>query len=153
VGGERVRFGVIGLDHPHVFGMTASLCAAGAELAAAVPQAGGLSDGYFKLFPDAPRVETREAVLGDDSIQLVVAAGVPDERAPLGLEAMRAGKDFLVDKPGFTTLEQLAETRAVQAETRRIYSVYYSERHESRATVRAAELVHGGAIGRVLRHS
>ena len=36
---------------------------------------------------------------------------------------MRHGKDFMVDKPGMTTLEQLAEVRRVQAETKRIYSI------------------------------
>jgi predicted dehydrogenase len=55
------------------------------------------------------------------------------------------------DKPGFTTLEQLAEVRRVQAETGRIYSVCFSERFGNRATVRAGELVQAGAIGRVLQ--
>ena len=36
---------------------------------------------------------------------------------------MRHGKDFMSDKPGITTLEQLAEVRKVQAETKRIYSI------------------------------
>ena len=74
-------------------------------------------------------------------MQLVVSAAIPDERAPLGIRAMKHGKDFMVDKPGITTLEQLAEVRKVQAETRRIYSIMYSERLENRATVKAGELV------------
>ena len=64
---------------------------------------------------------------------------------------MRHGKDFMVDKPGMTTLEQLADVRRVQAETKRIYSVMYSERHENKATVRAGELVKAGAIGKVIQ--
>jgi predicted dehydrogenase len=76
---------------------------------------------------------------------------VPADRAPLGVRVMRHGKDFMTDKPGFTTLEQLAEARRVQAETGRIYSVCYSERFENRATTHAAELVRQGAIGRVLQ--
>jgi predicted dehydrogenase len=55
------------------------------------------------------------------------------------------------DKPGFTTLEQLEEATRVQAETKRIYSICYSERFENRATVKAGELVKAGAIGRVLQ--
>jgi len=153
VGTERdpVRFAVVGLDHPHVIGMAFSLKAAGAELAAVVPQQTPIGDGFLKLFPDAPRVDDAREVLDDPSIHLVANAGIPDERSPFGAQVMRAGKDYLVDKPGFTTLEQLEEARRVQAETGRIYSVYYSERHESRATVRAGELVHSGAIGRVLQ--
>ena len=61
---------------------------------------------------------------------------------------MKAGKDYLSDKPAMTTLAQLAEVRKVQAETKRIYSVMYSERHENRATVKAGDLVKAGAIGK-----
>ena len=64
---------------------------------------------------------------------------------------MRHGKDYLADKPGFTTLDQLAQARAVQRETGRIYSVCYSERFQNRATVRAGELVQSGAIGRPIQ--
>ena len=64
---------------------------------------------------------------------------------------MKHGKDLMVDKPGITTLEQLAEVRKVQAETRRIYSIMYSERLENRATVKAGELVRAGAIGQVIQ--
>jgi predicted dehydrogenase len=64
---------------------------------------------------------------------------------------MRHGKDFMTDKPGVTTLDQLADVRRAQAETGRIYSVCFSERFENQATVRASELVAGGAIGRVVQ--
>ena len=64
---------------------------------------------------------------------------------------MQHGKDYMADKPGITTLEQLAEVRRVQAETKRIYSIMYSERLENRATVKAGELVKAGAIGGVIQ--
>jgi predicted dehydrogenase len=64
---------------------------------------------------------------------------------------MRAGKDFMSDKPGATTLAQLEDVRRVQAETKRIYSILYSERLESAATVRAGELVKQGEIGTVVQ--
>jgi predicted dehydrogenase len=64
---------------------------------------------------------------------------------------MQHGKDYMCDKPGVTTLKQLADVRRVQAETRRIYSIMYSERLENRATVKAGELVKAGAIGRVIQ--
>lgn len=57
----------------------------------------------------------------------------------------------MVDKPGITTLEQLAEVRRVQKEIKRIYSIMYSERLENRATVKAGELVKAGAIGNVIQ--
>ena len=64
----------------------------------------------------------------------MLTAAIPDERAPLAVRAMRHGKDFMSDKPGMTTLEQLAEVRKVQAETKRIFSIMFSERFENQAT-------------------
>jgi predicted dehydrogenase len=64
---------------------------------------------------------------------------------------MKAGKDYMSDKPGITTLDQLADVRRVQRETKRIYSIMYSERFENRATVKAGELVKAGAIGNVIQ--
>jgi predicted dehydrogenase len=82
---------------------------------------------------------------------LIASAAIPNERAPLGIAAMQHGKDYMSDKPGFTTLEQLTEVRQVQAETGRIYSIYFSERLGNRATVKAGELVQAGAVGRVVQ--
>src|SRR5204863_9371216 len=110
-----------------------------------------LADALARRFPAAARARSAREILEDPSIQLVVSASIPNERAPLGLEVMRHGKDFMVDKPGMTTLEQLAEVRRVQAETKRIYSILYSERLENRATVKAGELVKAGAIGGVIQ--
>jgi predicted dehydrogenase len=81
----------------------------------------------------------------------VTSAAIPDERAPLGLRVMQHGKDYMVDKPGVTYLEQLAEVRRVQKETGRIYSICYGERLQNRAVARAGDLVKAGAIGRVLQ--
>jgi predicted dehydrogenase len=56
----------------------------------------------------------------------------------------------MTDKPGLTSLEQLAEVRRVQAETGRIYSICYSEHFAVPCVVKAGEIVHSGAIGTVL---
>ena len=81
----------------------------------------------------------------------MLSSGIPVERAPLGIRVMKHEKDYMSDKPGITTLAQLAEVRKVQAETKRIYSIMYSERFENRATVKAGELVKAGAIGQVIQ--
>jgi len=64
---------------------------------------------------------------------------------------MKAGKDVMVDKPGCTTLQQLSDIRKVQAETGRIWSVNFSERFAVPSVTKASELVHSGAIGRVIQ--
>jgi predicted dehydrogenase len=64
---------------------------------------------------------------------------------------MKHGKDYLVDKPGIITLEQLAEVRKTIKETGRIYGILFSERLEVKAAVQAGVLVKAGAIGKVVQ--
>ena len=144
-----LRFAVIGVDHGHIFGQVDTLLRAGAELVSFYADS-GLVGAFLERYPLARRVDDRRRILEDPSIPLIVNAGIPCERAPLGIEVMRHGKDYMVDKPGMTSLEQLAAVRRIQAETKRILSVYFSEHFETRSTVKAGELVHSGAIGRVI---
>ena len=85
---------------------------------------------FSKAYPDIPQARSEQEILEEESIHLIVTAGIPCERAPLGIRAMQHGKDFMSDKPGFTSLDQLAEAWQVQAETSRIYSICFSERFE-----------------------
>ena len=147
----RIRFAAIGLNHGHINGQTEAVLRGGGELVWVHATEPDLLAAYTKRFPQAKPARSEQEILEDSSIQLVVSASIPDERAPLGIRVMQHGKDFMADKPGVTTLEQLAEVRRVQAETKRIYSIAYSERLENRATIRAGELVKAGAIGRVLQ--
>ena len=146
-----IRFAAIGLNHGHIYAQVNLLLRAGAELAAYYAPEAELRAEFERAFPQARLAPSEAAILEDESLQLVVTAGIPAERAPLGLRAMQHGKDFMSDKPGFTTLDQLAEARRVQAGTGRIYSVCFSERFESRATVRAGELARAGALGQVVQ--
>jgi predicted dehydrogenase len=146
-----VRFGVIGLNHNHIYGMTSQLREAGGELVSFFAQEPELTAEFGRRFPEARLARSKAEVLEDTSIALVASAAIPNERAPLGVEVMRHGKDYLSDKAAFTSLDQLEEARRVTRETGRIYSVSYSERFQNRATVRAGELVQEGAIGRVLQ--
>ena len=145
----KVRFAVIGIEHRHIFGQVDPLLAAGAELVCYHAE-GFLLDWFRETYPHVNAVGDKRRILEDKSIQLIVSAGIPSQRAALGIEAMRHGKDFMSDKPGVTSLDQLEAVRAVQAETKRIYSVCFSEHFETRATVKAGELIASGAIGRVI---
>jgi predicted dehydrogenase len=144
------RFAVIGINHAHIYGQIDCLLRAGAELVGFHAPEDDLAKAFAERYREAPRVAERERLLEDKSVALIVSAGIPCERAQLGIEAMRHGKDYMVDKPGMTSLEQHAQLRKVQAETRRIYSVCYSEHFETRSTVKAGELVAQGAIGKVV---
>jgi len=147
----RLRFAVIGSNHPHIHGMVEAVERGGGELASFHEREPALASELARRYPRARAVADERAILEDESIQLVLSSIVPNERAPLGIRVMRHGKDFLVDKPGATSLDQLTDLRRVQAATGRIWSVVYSERFESRATIRAGEMVREGAIGTVVQ--
>ena len=150
-GPPRIRFGVIGLNHDHINGQTQAVMRGGGELVAFFAKEPDLAAAFMKRFPGAKLARSENEILEDQTIQLIVSASIPNERAPLGIRAMRHGKDFMADKPGMTTLEQLAEVRKVQAETTRIYAIMFSERLDQRATMKAGELVKAGAIGKVIQ--
>jgi predicted dehydrogenase len=145
-----IRFAVIGINHNHIFGQVGTLLAAGAKLVGFFAPEDDLAAGFAARYPQALRCDSAARILDDPNIALVVTAGVNTDRAPLGIEVMRAGKDFMTDKPGIISLAQLAEVRRVQAETKRIYSIYYSEHFAVRCVVKAGELVRSGAIGSVV---
>lgn len=146
-----IRFGVIGLNHSHIYGQTNLLLRAGAEFVAFYAPEPELIAQFGPKYPQARQAQSAAEILEDETIQLIVSAAIPSERAPLGIAAMQHGKDFMSDKPGFTSLAQLAEARRVQAETGRIYSICFSERFENPATIKAGELVQAGAIGQVVQ--
>src|SRR5499426_1915186 len=147
----RIKFSVIGLNHGHIYGQTRAVIEGGGEMVSFYAKEPDLAAAFTKEFPQAKLARNEQEILEDRSIQLVVSASIPAERAPLGIKVMRHGKDFMVDKPGVTTLEQLAEVRRVQEQTHRIYSILYSERFENRATIKAGEMAKAGAIGKVIQ--
>ena len=147
----RIKFAAIGLNHDHIHGQIGAVQRGGGELVAFYAKEPELVAAFTKRYPGVKLASGEKEILDDSSIQLVLSAGIPEDRAPLGIRVMQHGKDYMADKPGITTLEQLAEVRRVQAQTKRIYSIMYSERFENRATVKAGELVKAGAIGNVIQ--
>ncbi len=146
-----IRFSAIGINHNHIYGQVRLLLRAGAEFVSFYAAEMELIPEFSHAFPQARLASSAAEILEDETIQLVVSAAIACERAPLGMQVMKHGKDYMSDKPGFTTLEQLAEARRVQAETKRIYSICFSERLEVGAAVQAGELVQAGAIGKVVQ--
>lgn len=150
-GNASIRFSVIGLNHGHIYGQVEAVTRGGGQLVGFFAKEPDLIDAFTKRYPQAKLARSEKEILEDSSIQLVVSASIPVDRAPLGIQVMRHEKDFMVDKPGITTLQQLEDVKKAQKETKRIYSIMYSERLENRATVKAGELVKAGAIGKVIQ--
>jgi predicted dehydrogenase len=147
----HLRFSVCGISHDHVHGMIGAIQRGGGEL---VSYWGAEPDKlavFAKRYPNAKAARSQDEVLHDHSVQLVLSSHIASARAGIGVRAMKAGKDFLSDKPGITTLDDLALVRKTIADTGRTYAIMYSERLEVRAAVHAGALIQQGAIGKVIQ--
>jgi predicted dehydrogenase len=143
-------FAAVALDHGHINGQCNGLLEAGGELRWVFDPDPLKVRAFQKNFPGVEAARSLTQVLEDSKVNLVAAAAVPSERAALGIQVMRAGKNYFTDKTPFTELEQLAEAKFVAAETGKKYMVYYSERLHVECAVFAGDLVQEGAIGRVV---
>ncbi len=147
----HVRFAVVGMSHDHIHGMIGAMQRGGGELVAYWGQEPDKLATFAQRYPGVKIARTQDEIIDDPSIQLVISSQVAAERAGIGVRVMKAGKDFLADKPGVTTLDDLARVRQTIAETGRLYGILYSERLEVKAAVHAGELIKQGAIGKVIQ--
>lgn len=139
------------LEHGHIHGQCNGLIEAGAGLRWVYDPDPTKVEAFRKVHPGVRAARSFDEVLDDPAVRLVAAAAVPCERAAIGMQVMRAGKDYFTDKAPFTSLDQLAQVRRVVEETRRRYAVYFSERLHVECAIRAGELIEQGAIGRVIQ--
>lgn len=146
-----IRFAAIGLNHGHINGQVQTVIRGGGELVSFYATEPDLIASFSKRFPQAKLARSEKEILEDESIHLVVSASIPVDRAPLGIRVMQHGKDFMADKPGIISLEQLDEVKRVQKQTKRIYSILYGERMENKASIQAGHLIKEGAIGKVVQ--
>jgi predicted dehydrogenase len=138
-------------NHGHIYGQTNGLSEAGGLCKWAWDPDSERLDAFCKTYPKVKRAESYEQILEDPEVQLVTAAAVPSDRSEIGIRTLQAGKDYFTDKSPFTTLEQLAEVKAVVEKTGQKYMCDFSERLHTEAGWYAGELIRSGAIGKVLQ--
>jgi len=148
---HHIRFAVCGISHDHIHGMIGAIQRGGGELVAWWGDEPDKRAVFLRRYPTAKAARSQDEILQDPAIQLVLSSHIASERAGIGVRAMQAGKDFLADKPGITTLEDLALVRKTIVETGRKFAILYSERLEVKAAVHAGELIARGAIGKVIQ--
>lgn len=114
--GEFV-FAAAALDHGHIYGMCNGLIEAGATLKWVYDPDPAKVDTFVQQYPQVKVADSLDVILADDDVRLVAGAAIPSERCALGLKAMTAGKDYFTDKAPLTTLEQLADAKAMVEKT------------------------------------
>ncbi len=143
-------FAVAAMDHGHIHGQTNGLTEAGATLKYVYDKLDPRKAEQLAAQHGAQHVTDLDVILKDAEVQLVAAAAIPNERAPLGIACLDAGKHYFTDKTPLVSLEQLDDVKAAVERTDKKYMVYYSERLHVECAMHATELVKQGAIGRVL---
>src|ERR1700731_2665466 len=106
---RSLKFSVIGVNHDHIHAQVEAARRGGGELVSYYAKEPELAAAFSKHYPEIKLAGSEKEILDDPSTKLILSASIPADRAPLGLEVMRHGKDFMVDKPGMTSLEKLAE--------------------------------------------
>lgn len=147
----QFQVGIGALDHGHIYGMSNGLKEAGATIKYVYDKDPEKIKEYQKTFPEAQAVDSIDVILEDKDIQLVAAAAIPNLRSSLGNKVMKSGKDYFTDKTGFTSLDQLEESKKVAKETGRKYWVYFSERLHVEGAILAGQLIDQGRIGDVIQ--
>ncbi|MEM9252582.1 MAG: Gfo/Idh/MocA family oxidoreductase [Planctomycetota bacterium] len=144
------KFAIAAMDHGHINGQANGLIEAGAECKYVFDKAD--PDKAAKKAADlgCEHAADLDTILNDDEVQLVAAAAIPSDRAPLGIACMRAGKHYFTDKTPLISLDQLDAVKAAVAETGKKYAVYFSERLHVECAMHAGTLIEQGAIGRVI---
>jgi len=143
---------VIGVEHRHIYGMLEGMIAAGCKVSGWWTESSNVvTEGFVKRFPTLKRFNTKQELLDNQDIQVVLIADIPSRRAGLAIEAMNHGKDVMTDKPGCISEEELIALKKTVFETKKFWSIDFSERFEVPAVSYASELIKAGEIGTVIQ--
>ena len=147
---RSLNLAVLGIDHGHIFDMLDEMIKEGCKCNHFWTEGTPLTLKEFnKKYPNIKRTENKSEILKDNKIDMILISSIPKDRAALSIEALKSGKDVMVDKPGCTTLNQLDDLKQAVKETGKIWSVNFSERFHVAAVAKAEELVAEGKIGKV----
>src|SRR3954470_3049250 len=87
---HHIRFGVCGISHDHIHGMIGAIQRGGGELVSYWGAEPGKLAEFAKRYPGARQARVQDEVLHDTSIQLVMSSHIANERAGIGVKAMKA---------------------------------------------------------------
>ena len=94
--------------------------------------------------------ETEEAMLADESLDVILVATPNDTHRPIALRAMEAGKNVIVEKPATLSLKELTELEDMAGKTGRFLTVHQNRRwDEDLLTVR--EILKDQTMGEIFR--
>ena len=111
---KNLNLGIIGIDHSHIFDMLDEMIKEGCHCNYFWTKGSPLTLAEFiKKYPTIKRKKSKDEILNDQTIDMILISSIPKDRANLSIESLIAKKDVMVDKPGCTTLDQLNDIKKV----------------------------------------
>jgi predicted dehydrogenase len=138
-----MRVGIIGCG---LIGVKRSVALAGAQLVACADRDLGRAKALAGKFPGVRASASPDEVATAEDVDIVIVATPHDSLAPLTLQAVRAGKHVLVEKPAARSAAELEPVAAEAQRLGRLVRVGFNHRYH-RAFRKARELVTSGALG------
>ncbi len=138
-----LRFAVIGcgfIGRKRVAGLKAAALRYACDLDAA--RAAELA----RTVPGCKAVADFKAVLADPAVDAVIVATLNASLAPIALDAVRAGKHVLVEKPGALNAAQLRAVQAAATRSGALVRLGYNHRYHP-SLLKARELTDSGVLG------
>jgi UDP-N-acetyl-2-amino-2-deoxyglucuronate dehydrogenase len=107
------------------------------------------ADAFCRRYGGAGSYDAYAHAIDDPQVDAVVVAVPPRFHLELALQALRAGKHVLVEKPAFPRLEDYEQVRAARDQARRVVLIGENDHYKPLAT-RLRALVAEGAIGHMV---
>jgi predicted dehydrogenase len=144
-----MRIAILGVAHPHIFGMVKDArTAPGVEIVGvwdADPQLRATAAEKLQ----APAIDSLERALALKP-EVAMTTAVPSTRADIAIRSMQAGVPIVVDKPMAVTQAALDKVIAAQKKTGVAAITYYVVRGDA-LYVKAKQILDSGAIGKLVR--
>ena len=145
---QPLTFGIIGCRHGHVHGLIKNL------LDIPNVSCAGIYDSDDEAVQEVTdrysvkRARCAEELLDDPAVQIIGTAEINNAKAPLLLQALKAGKHVIADKPLCTTMDDLNALEAAAKEHGCEVGLLLSERDAPYSRAMKA-IVDSGEIGQV----
>jgi 2-desacetyl-2-hydroxyethyl bacteriochlorophyllide A dehydrogenase len=143
----HLRFGLVGCGDIALFNAAAVAAAPNTELVACFDPVHRLAEDLAHTY-GGEAAPTLEALLERRDVDAVFLSVPHHLHAPLGLQAVEAGKHLIVEKPAANTLAAAAEMSAGAERAGVVLSVCFPHRYQPNV-VSARKLVADGAVGDV----
>lgn len=140
---NALKYAIVGCG---LIGRKRAQCLAPGQLRYACDLDANRANDLAKAAPGSQAITDYALALRDPAVDIVVVATLNNALAPITLDAVKAGKHVLVEKPGALCADELKTIAAAAAGTRAKVRIGYNHRYHP-ALLKARELLEAGSLG------